>query len=241
MVNIKDLFGIADKIRISSQNIPKHVAITVSGTKQFIDKNEKPLDEANFQRFLNIKNIVKVSAKLGIPIISFFLMKKREKDVDDSAEIDALVKFFEDLVKWDFLGENQVKITVLGKWYDLPGRLVEPIKKAIDETKDYDKFFVNICLNYDGQEEIADACKIIGRQIKAGKIDPDSIDTSMIKDNIYASYFLPPDLILVTGGYKYTNGFLLWDSKRAKIYFSDTLWPDFGRREFLKGIEFFQK
>jgi undecaprenyl diphosphate synthase len=241
MVNIKDLFGIADKIRISREKMPKHVAITVSGTGKTIDTGKQNEEEANAQKFLNIRNIVKVGVKLNIPLFTFSIMHKKEKDDEcRPGEVDALVKFFEDLAKWEFITENQVKINVLGKWYDLPGRLVDPIKRIIDETKDYDRFFFNICLNYDGQEEIADACKIIGRQIKAGKTDPDNIDVPMIKDNTYTSYFLPPDLMIFTGGVKHTNGFLLWDSKRAKIYFSEVLWPEFGRKEFLKGIEFYQ-
>ena len=33
----------------------------------------------------------------------------------------------------------------------------------------------------------SDAARLIARQISAGKIDPDSIDKNLIKDNIYSS------------------------------------------------------
>jgi undecaprenyl diphosphate synthase len=243
MVNIldfKELFGIVDKIRISRENLPKHIAMAVDGTKKYADANKKPMEEANSQKFLNIKNIIKICTKLGIPLFTFFLMPKKGKEEDITSDVDALVNFFGDLAAWDAIAENQIKVTVIGKWYDLPGRLVDTIKKLIEDTKDYDKFFLNICLNYDGQEEIADACKIVGRQIQAGKIDPDSIDVAMVKDNTYASYFLPPELMIFTGGTNKTAGFMLLDSKNAKIFFTDILWPDFGKKEFLKAIEFYQ-
>ncbi len=52
--------------------------------------------------------------------------------------------------------------------------------------------------------------------MKAGKLDPESIGRSEIKDNIYASYFLPPDLLIKTGTSMKLDGFLLWDSVNAK-------------------------
>ena len=128
---------------------------------------------------------------------------------------------------------------MLGKWYDLPGRVVEPIKDAIDSTRDYDLYFLNLCVNYDGQEEIADACRLIARKVRAGRIDIDQITKSEIKENIYASYFLPPDVVVCT--YKrYFTGLLLWDSVRSTIYFTPVLWPEFTESELDKAIEYWR-
>ena len=84
-------------------------------------------------------------------------------------------------------------------------------KQVIESTKDYDFFFTNFCINYSGHDEIVDACRLIARQVKAGKIDPNSISRETIKENLYSSYFIPPDLIIKNG--KATiSGLLLWDS-----------------------------
>ena len=87
-------------------------------------------------------------------------------------------------------------------------------------------FFVNLCINYDGQEELIDSFRIIARKIKSSTLDPDSITKEEIKENVYSSYFIPPDVIIITGKRKFFGGFLLWDSIKSKIYFSDILWPD---------------
>ncbi len=228
--------AVKDKIALSSKKIPKHIAIVVDGCEEYAEQKKKSLDEIYETEFLNIKNIIKISTKLDIPILTFHSRNKVS-----GTEVDHLIKFFELILNWDFITENQVKISVLGKWYDLPERLLEPIKKIISETKDYDKFFVNFGINYSGKEEIVDACKLIAQQVKLDKITADKIDKATIKENIYSSYFLPPDLMIITGSKKTTGGLLLWDSSETKIHFSNVLWPNFGKDNFLKSIQKFQQ
>lgn len=228
--------GAISKIQISSQNLPKHIAILVDGCEEFAEKKQQPTSEVYKTQFLNIKNAIKVGIKLRIPLMTFF--SRTTKPAEE--EIDQLIDFFNLLLKWNLIHENQVKISVLGKWYNMPDRLIEPIKKIISDTKEYDKHFVNFCIQYSGQEEIVDACKLIAQQLKLDKITPEGINSALIKENIYSSYFLPPDLMIISGKKKTTGGFLLWDTPNTKIYFSDILWPDFGKENFLKSIVFYQ-
>lgn len=228
--------GVKSTIQLSSQNLPKHVAIIIDGCEEYAKKNSILPAEAYKTEFLNIKNAIKVGTKLNIPILTFF---SRTKSIPEE-EIDQLVEFFSLLLKWELIHENQIKISVLGKWYKLPDRLVEPIKNIISDTKDYDRFFINFCIQYDGQEEIVDACKLIAQQLNLEKITPEGINKALIKENIYASYFLPPDLLIISGKKKTTNGLLLWDSANTKICFSEALWPDFGKDDFLKAIVYYQ-
>jgi len=236
MVGINDITdGIADALELGLKKIPKHIAILVDGCEEYAKKNNQDISTVYSTEFLNIKNIIKLAVKLDIPLLTFHSRTQANEN-----EIDQLVHFFELLLNWDLIKENQVKISVLGKWYALPDRLIEPIKKIISETKDYDKFFVNFCINYSGQEEIVDACKLIAHQVKLERISPDSINKELLKENIYASYFMPPNLMIITGSKKTTSGLLLWDSSETVIHISKVLWPDFGRNEFFKALQDYQ-
>ncbi len=236
---IKEIFKEA---AIDKSKLPKHVALTLDGCRSFSAANKIPYSEVNIQKFFNLKNIARVCVKLGIPIFTFYVLPSSIKDQSQITEIvDGLADFFSGLPSWDFIAENKIKVSVIGKWYDLPGRVVEPIKKVIDETKDYDNFFLNICINYDGQQEIVDAARLIAAMVKSGRLDPDRISRQDIKDNIYSSYFLPPDLIVKNGKGRKLEGFMLWDSPNSKIFFSGRLWPEFSKLDFLKALEFCQK
>jgi len=236
-MSIKDLFeSTSEKIIISYKSLPKHIGILISGCKEYSEKNNMPISNVNETKFLHIKNIIKISTKINIPLLTFYMHD--ELTIED---LDFLEHFFSELCNWDLIKQNKVKISILGKWYGLPERVIQPMKKIIEETRDYDQFFFNFCINYDGQEEIIDAIKLISTKIKLNRIDPEKINKNIVKEHIYTSYFLPPDLIIITGKEKKIKGFLLWDCINAKIYFANKLWPDFGKDDFLKSLEWFEK
>ena len=231
-----------EKKDILKAKYPKHVAITTDGKIDWSKQNNTGIEESYKKGFLIIKDVINLQVKMNIPILTFYLLSSNMKDLEQfSAVMDTYVSFFNEMKESKEIHENKIKVSVLGKWYDLPGRVVEPIKEIIETTKDYDNFFTNFCINYDGQEEIVDACKLIARQIKADKITPESINKALIKENIYSSYFLPSDLVIRSGLTKKLTDLLLWDSINAKIYFSDKLWPDFDKKDFVKAIESFSK
>jgi len=242
MVDIAGIFNVKGKIWGSPTDVPKHAALIVEGTKQCLQKTKGDLGDCHKQKYINIMNIAKVCVKTNIPICTFHLPQNEISDEEGlSVAQDALIDFLNKLSEWPFIKENQIKVSVLGKWYDLPSKLVEPIKRIIEDTKDYDKFFFNLCLNYNGQEEIIDAFRVLARLVKAEKLDPDGIDKQMVKDNIYTSFFLPPDLIIKTGSTKSIGGFLLWDSPSALIHFADKVWQDFGKGDFYAAVDMYKQ
>ena len=224
-------------------SMPRHIAITTDGIEKWALKNNTPYEDAYKRSFLILKSTIKLQIRLKIPILSFYILDENADKENESYPylLDAIVYMLNDIATSKLINENKIKISVLGKWYHLPGRIVDSIKRVIAETKDYDNFFVNFCINYNGQEEIVDAFKLLGMQIKAGKLDPELIDKDSIKESLYTSYFLPPGLMIKNGTRKETSGFLLWDSVNTKIYFTNKLWPDFDKTEFMDAIKDYQK
>jgi undecaprenyl diphosphate synthase len=221
--------------------MPKHVAMTVGGLGRWSRKSGEDLKEAHKRAFKKVEEIIRYQLCFDVPIVTLYLINSRVSAAKDFPEImDALTEFFKELLHNEDIFRSKIKVSILGKWYDLPSRVVEPMKRVIDETKDYDSFFLNLCINYDGREEIVDACKIIVRKAMLEKMDIDSIDMMMVKDNIYSSYFLPPDLLIKTGTGKRLHGFLLWDSPQSLVYFSGVLWLEFKEKDFIKAIKYYQ-
>lgn len=179
--------------------------------------------------FKTMEELVAMQVKLGLTVLTISI---HPNDYGDEMK-EFLIKLNEsELVK-----QNQIKVMVLGKWYDLESEMVDAIKNIISETKDYDKHFLNLCINYDGQESIVNACKMIARMTKADKMDPESVSKSDVKENIYSSFFIPPDVIIKTGKILRLNGFLLWDSTRSLIYFTEKPWSEFDAKEMERIIK----
>jgi len=207
-----------------------HLATDLKGVEEWCEKNKVSLDDGYLKTFSRVKEIIKIQVEEKVPILSFLVLKLKE----DKKE---LLKEFKEFLEGDFLNqfikEHKVKVTLLGKWYDLPAEIVERLKKLVEETRDYDYFFLNFCLNYDGQEEILDAVKILYRQIMAGKLSVENINKANIKENIYSSYFIAPDLMIKHQDKRLDN-FFLWDSGGAKIVFTKKFFPDFSGDDLKK-------
>jgi len=167
----------------------------------------------------NIEEILETCMKLNIPIITFNFG-------NDPSKLDAIQDFFLQILQKPQIHKLRVKISVIGKWYSLPERVSEPIKEAIKQTQDYDQFFANFCVMYNGQEEIIEAAKILAMQAASGKRDPARITKMDMKENI--NNFIPPNIIITKEA---LNGFLLWDSTESKII---TVEKNFGVQELLK-------
>ena len=221
--------------------LPRHIALVTKGKNIYAKKHNIPIEDVYSQSNLIILSTIASSAKLKIPITTFYLLSTSSDELEHfSTIVDSLTSFFNDLADKELIHKNKIKVSVLGKWYNLPGKLVDSIKNLLEKTKEYDSYFVNLCLNYDGQEEIIDAFRLIIRQIKAGKLDAELISKETVKENTYSSYFLPPDLIIINGS-KTTSDLLLWDSPNAKVYFTNKLWPDFDKTELMDAIKEYQK
>ena len=221
------------------ENVPLHIALTINGIPKWAKENKKTIQEAYIKSFNQLKEIFNVIIENKIRILTIYHMPKFRKDNQDL--INTTIELMNYLLRSNFVRENQIKISVFGKWYDLPNELIEPIKRLISETKDYDNYFINFCINYSGRDELVDSCKLIAMKIKANKLDPESITKDMIKENLYTSYFVPPDIIIKTGEKNKLFGFLLWESVHSDIYFAKKLFPDFASSDFLKAVQTWKK
>jgi undecaprenyl diphosphate synthase len=230
-----DFFKDLMKKREREKNEPMHVAFTTYGTTKWAAKNKVSKEDAYIKKLNNIIDIINVQIEKNIPLLTINLLSK--ETILENA--DVLSEFLIKLKNSDLINKNKIRVNVLGKWYDLPAEAVTPIKEIIEETKDYDNFFLNFCINYDGQEEIVNASKLIARKVKEDKMQIEDITKKEFKDNIYNSYFLKPDLIIDNSGR--ISGLLLWDSKDSVFLKLNKLFQDFSKKDFLKILESYKE
>jgi undecaprenyl diphosphate synthase len=95
----------------------------------------------------------------------------------------------------------------------------------------------NIALNYGGRAEIVEAVR---RMIAAG-LSPGDVDEQRLGQFLYTAGQPDPDLLIRTSGEMRVSNFLLWQIAYAEIWVTDTLWPDFRKRDLLEAILDYQK
>ncbi|MEK6916829.1 MAG: undecaprenyl diphosphate synthase family protein, partial [Nanoarchaeota archaeon] len=203
LIDLKKLQSIIQRTP-EEKNLPKHLILNL-----FPLNSQEENKKEEFNKLLDIFfEMMDLQKEKNIPIMTISLGGK--EDIDEN------VLFEKTKLILKKANEYRMKVSVFGRWYDLRGQLVEELKRLNSETDGFDNFFLNICINYDPKQEIADASRVIIRKILMEKLDIDSITPEIIKENIYSSFFVPPDIVIEPS--RRFSGTFLWDSKNSKIY-----------------------
>ncbi|MBN1792831.1 undecaprenyl diphosphate synthase family protein [Candidatus Woesearchaeota archaeon] len=214
-----------------SRKIPSHIAINTGLVKKWAEDNKKDLKEALGKHLESIRELMGYQVKNNIRVLTIGL-------ADSSPEIlGGLKDFFASLSEDESIRKNQVRIFVLGQWYDLDIELRDAFKSAMDKTKMYDNLFLNFCVKYDGRAEVLGAVQLIAKKIVSGKLVEAEVSEDSVKENLSSSYFPPPELIIETRN-SY-SGLLLWESKESVIHFSSKRWLLFEKKDLDEAVAFY--
>ena len=146
-----------------------------------------------------------------------------------------VIKAVDTVINESIVKEEKVKFNVIGRISMLPEKAKKKIEELIEFTKKHDQNFINLCIMYDGHEEIVDAVK----EIISDGVNPEEVNKDLIKKYLYTKNFPPVDYIIRTGmddGAR-ISGFLLWDSSYAEFKFREDLWPDYNKEMVIEDIE----
>jgi undecaprenyl diphosphate synthase len=134
------------------------------------------------------------------------------------------------------MGKEGIRLRTIGRPQDLPEAVREELEGAIERTKDNTRLDLILALSYGSRVEITEAMQAMGREIKAGKLDPEKITEETVSANLYTEGIPDPDLLIRTSGEMRISNFMLWQISYAEIYVTPVLWPDFGKDEFAKAL-----
>lgn len=135
------------------------------------------------------------------------------------------------------------RISVIGDISELPLSLQELIINLQEATKNNTRFQLIIAVSYSGRYDIVQACQRIAMMVKDGLIEPSDINECLIDKELETNCTdLPhPDLLIRTSGELRISDFTLWQLAYTELFFSLSLWPDFGEPEFLEALLSYQQ
>ena len=225
---------------LEADKMPNHVAIIMDGNRRYskIQGNMDPI-EGHKKGVDTLENVIEWCIDLGINIVTVYAFST-ENFNRDKKEVEGLM----DLFVQSFLNistnkkihKNKIRLNAVGKLELFPKKVRDAIDTAEESTKDYNERMINIAMGYDGRVEIVDAFKKIAREVQKGNIEPDEINEKMINDNLYTAGLEDPNLVIRTSGEERVSGFLLWQSSYSELYFTDSLWPQLRKVDFLRAI-----
>jgi len=219
------------------KNIPKHIAIIMDGNGRWAKKRGLARIRGHSEGAKAVKRAVTYSRKIGIKFLTLFAFST-ENWKRSGREIKFL---FSMLIKYldkekNSLIKQNIRLRAIGDLEGLPGNVLSKLKKAIEETSSGNAMTLVVAVNYGSRDEIKRAVKKTVEKnapgAKASEIFEGALDTNFMPD---------PDLLIRTSGEMRLSNFLLYQSAYSELYFTKTLWPDFGPRELRRAIDAYRE
>ncbi len=211
-----------------------HIAFIMDGNGRWAKARGLPRYLGHKEACKRIIELFEYCREYNIRYMSFYAFSTENWNRPQD-EIDHLMDYLEEFFKKeiDYLDSVGTRIVVSG---DL-GRIREQTRvicqNAIDRTKNNDKWFINICLNYGGRDEIVRASKKIAADYKEGKISLEDINESTFKNYLWNPLLPDVDLLIRTSGEERLSNYMLYECAYSEFVFTKVKWPDFKREAFI--------
>ncbi|MBO6168866.1 MAG: di-trans,poly-cis-decaprenylcistransferase [Bacteroidales bacterium] len=206
--------------------VPVHVSFIMDGNGRWARARGKDRIYGHFEGVESVRAVLEASVEWGIKYVSFFAFSEenwgRPQD-EVMGLMDLMMRSMKNEVN-SFLS-NGIRFRVLGNLARLSPELREEIKHMEDITSSGDKMTMIIFMSYSGQWDLRQAA--LKMEEEGGKDIGDYLVTAGIPD---------PDLLIRTSGEKRISNFLLWQLAYTEFVFTDTLWPDFRKEEYLNAL-----
>jgi undecaprenyl diphosphate synthase len=228
-------------VSLDPTRMPQHIAAIMDGNGRWAKQQGLPRIAGHQQGAKTVKSLLRCCKDWGIANFTVYAFST-ENWSRPAAEVDFLMKLFEGLLDSELaqLHEEGVRVRFLGDRSQVPIGLQRMMDKSIATTEHNRAVTFNIAINYGGRHEILQACKSIATLIRAGELDPQSIDESVFTQYLDTTGLPDPDLLIRTSGEQRLSNFLLWQLAYTELYITNTHWPDFSNDEFTHAIADYQ-
>ena len=227
----------AERLGVSPQQIPRHIAIIMDGNGRWAQKKHLPRAEGHRQGGKIVEIIAQHCVDLGVECLTLYSFStenwKRPK-----AEVDALMYLYTRYLAEirPTLMKNNVKLIHLGRLVPLPIQVTTELSKTIEMTAGNTGMVLALALNYSGRVEIVDAIRAIVTECNDGRLKLDDIDEECVTRHLYTAALVEPNLLIRTANEMRVSNFLLWQISYTEFYVTETLWPDFKDKDLEKAV-----
>ena len=214
--------------------IPRHIAIIMDGNRRWAKQKLLPTGYGHKKGFDTFVNVADLCSEMGVEYLTVYAFSTENwtRSADEVTTLTGIIKSSVSSYIPKLMAKN-IRLRVLGEIH----RFDEGTRKALEESivasENNTGLNVNICLSYGGR---ADITKAVNDLIASGK---ENITEQDITDSLYTAGMPEPELMIRTGGEIRISNFLLWQCAYSEMYFTDVLWPDFGKEQLEDAVRWF--
>ena len=219
---------VASSTRKKITRLPNHTAIIMDGNGRWAKQRGLPRLEGHQAGVENMHSAIEYFNKLQLKYLTLYGFSTENWSRPEE-EIVGLLHLLEEIIDKETLKLHRrgVRLRHLGQLDRLPQNLQVAINRSVELTKNNTGLNLSFAFDYGGRTEIVDAV----RRLIAEGIPPEKIDEKLFNSYLYTAGLPEVDLVIRTGGELRISNFLIWQAAYSEYYFTDVLWPDFGKKE----------
>ena len=223
--------------QIDKKNLPRHIAIIMDGNGRWAEEKGEDRLFGHYHGVESVKTIVEGCAELGIGYLTLYAFSTENWE-RPQPEVVGLMSLLVDTVYKEVpvLNKNNVRFHVIGNVSMMPDTAQTALSKAIAQTSANTGLNLIMALSYSSRWELVNAVKNIGLAVQNGKIKAAEINQHTLQQYLATAAFPDPELMIRTSGEYRISNFLLYQMAYTELYFTDTLWPDFGKENLYEAI-----
>jgi undecaprenyl diphosphate synthase len=216
--------------------IPRHVAIIMDGNGRWAAQRGLPRLAGHQHGTDNIRRITTAAAEIGVKYLTLWAFST-DNWRRPQAEIDGILRILAEVIdrETEELHRQGAQLRHIGSLEGLAPSLQRAVHDAIALTANNDRLILTLAFNYSGRQELLAAV----RSLIASGIAPEDVSEASLESRLYTRDMPDPDLIVRTSGEFRISNFLLWQSAYSELYFTPTLWPDFGPDDLFHAVQEF--
>jgi undecaprenyl diphosphate synthase len=202
-------------------SVPHHIAIVMDGNGRWATQRFLPRAAGHKKGVDALRACVRHCGERGVKVLTVFAFSSENWNRPPE-EVSGLMELLVLALSREVpnLHGEGVRIQFVGDRSQLSEKVRAGLTASEASTAGNTRLLFNICFNYGGRWDIAQAA---ARLAAAGEaITEQSLDRAMAMAHVP-----DPDLLIRTGGEKRISNFLLWQAAYSELYFSDKLWPEF--------------
>ena len=222
---------------VDSRGDEFHVAIIMDGNGRWARSRGRPRRAGHVAGTAAVRRTVEAAHGLGITTLTLYAFSA-DNWGRPRAEVDHLMHLLRSHLRSeaDRLAERDVRLSVIGRRDRLPDALRRQIQAVEARTRSGSSMHLRLAVDYSAREAVLGAAALLAG-IPAPS--PESFGRALALAQNAPPGTRNVDLLVRTGGEKRLSDFLLWESAYAELFFTDTLWPDFGKDELALAVREF--
>ncbi len=227
--------------QINKQKLPKHIAIIMDGNGRWAQEQGQDRLFGHYHGVESVRNIVEGCAELGVEYLTLYAFSTENWDRPKN-EVDGLMILLVDTIKKEVptLNKNKIKLHVIGDMSLMPEFAYSELQDAIHQTSTNTGLNLVMALSYSSRWEIIDAVKKLAEDVKRGVVDSENISHEIFNQYLCTHSIPDPELLIRTSGEYRISNFLLYQIAYTELYFTDTFWPAFRKKNLYEAIIDFQ-